>query len=644
MKKKILFGWLPPAMENSPAPSLSVLKPVLNQLGYDVAIKYWNIALNPFIKSFFNLGDAIYTTELHKLMPFLLNSAFKEKDTGVVDKIKYYIYSQKPQLHHKGHEYMDNYLHSFNDKLEKWIENEISQIDINDYLLIGFSAHFYQWLVANLFIDKIKNIFPNATILVGGFGTKEEATTFLKNFSNVNYASWGEGEYALQQLVLYLDEEKAPISSIPNTAYRIGTEIRTNLLRNTYIDLNQSSMDFSDYFNVIANQSIDQNIALPIEGGRGCSWKQCKFCFLNSGYKYRTKSNEQVLAEIKKQVSKYNVNRIMFLDNDIIGADMNSFKELLDLLIEYRKENNDFSILLAEIVTKNVPFDVIKKMALAGFESVQIGYESPSNKLLAKIHKKNTFASNLFFIKWANELGIHINGANVLRNLLEETVEDIKESIDNLYFMRFYLQKKLVFHSYSHLSVAKSSPYYRTLQKTHQLAEWQESNLSQFTPSKYMSAEDKFILFFDFVKSDYNHLWDVFQQIERHYINNIYDYQFVLDNSTIYYREFYNNSLIKEIEFDTEDIYWLVLQIRNMEVLSIDQLAERLNNHPTKDGETLAEVIFNLQKEGLLYCNSEQTEILTIVETQKAVSLVGCNYQANIIQSPLEWQGALQLS
>ena len=36
-------------------------------------------------------------------------------------------------------------------------------------------------------------------------------------------------------------------------------------------------------------------------------------------------------------------------------------------------------------------------MSLAGFSCVQIGYESPSDKLLAKIDKKNTFASNLLF-------------------------------------------------------------------------------------------------------------------------------------------------------------------------------------------------------------------------------------------------------
>lgn len=567
------------------------------------------------------MENLIYDTELNKLMPFLLNLGIGSNDTEIVDKIKYYIYSIKPQLHSKGHEYIYEYFHSFNKKLNSWFENEISQIKFDDYLFVGFSAQFYQWLVANLFIDKIKAAYPNTHILVGGFGTKEEAVTFLKNFPHVDYTSWGEGEYSIQQLALYLDGGKVELSSIPNTVYRVGDEIKVNLLRNIYVDLNNSKMDFSDYFKFIQNFSIDQELSLPIEGGRGCSWRQCKFCFLNTGYKYRTKTNEQIINEIKEQVERYGVNRVLFLDNDIIGADMNNFIKLLDMLIEYRRENNDFSILLAEIVTKGVPFNVIKKMALAGFESVQIGYESPSNNLLEKIHKKNTFASNLFFIKWANELGIRINGANVLRNLLEETADDIKESIDNLYFLRFYFQKKLVCHSYSFLSVAKSSPYYRTLLKTNRLTEWRQSHLAQFTPESYMSLEDKFILFFDFIKPEYNHLWDTFQQIEQHYIDNIYDYQLIIENNSAFYREFYNNTLIKEIEFETDDIYWEVLQLCDANVLSMEQITKKLGNKKSKEGETLSEVIFNLEKEGLLYCNDNQSEIVTILDIHKTISL-----------------------
>lgn len=621
MKKRILLGWLPPAMENVPSACLSVLKPALNQVGYGVSLKYWNISLNSLLKSFFNLGSAIYEAEFIKLIPFLLNLAINAKDEKTVDKIRYYIYSLKPQLHSKGNEYINDYIHSFNHKLNEWFDNEINQLHFEDYLFIGFSAQFYQWLVANLFIDKIKSVCPQMNIVVGGFGTKEEAVTFLKNFPNVNYTSWGEGEYSLQQLALYLDGETVPITAIPNTAYRMGTEIKVNPLKNTYVNLDQSKMDFSDYFNIIHGFSMDQDLSLPIEGGRGCSWRQCKFCFLNSGYKYRTKSNEQIVKEIKEQIEQYGVNRILFLDNDIIGANMDNFINLLDMLIEYRKINNDFSILLAEIVTKDVPFEVIKKMALAGFESVQIGYESPSNNLLGKIHKKNTFASNLFFIKWANELGIRISGANVLRNLLEETTEDIKESIDNLYFLRFFFQKRLICHSYSFLSVAKSSPYYKTLLKTQRLTEWKQSHLAQFTPENYMPPEDKFILFFDFIKPEYNHLWDVFQQIEQHYIDNIYDYQLIFENNSMFYREFYNNTLIKEIEFEIEDIYWKVLQLCNANILSIEQIEKRIGKQMANSGETLPEVIYNLQKEGLLYSNSNQTEITTIIDTNQVICL-----------------------
>lgn len=88
-------------------------------------------------------------------------------------------------------------------------------------------------------------------------------------------------------------------------------------------------------------------------------------------------------------------------------------------------------------------------MSLANFESVQIGYESPSDKILTSISKKNTVASNLFFIKWAIKFGIHLNGVNILRNLLEEDEEGIKEGINNLYYMRFYLSSKELYHNLS---------------------------------------------------------------------------------------------------------------------------------------------------------------------------------------------------
>ncbi|MCC8134867.1 MAG: hypothetical protein LIP04_15765, partial [Tannerellaceae bacterium] len=64
------------------------------------------------------------------------------------------------------------------------------------------------------------------------------------------------------------------------------------------------------------------------------------------------------------------------------------FDKLLNLLIQLTEKYPDFKIMLAEIITKDITFDFIKKMSLAGFVHIQIGYESASDTLLKKIEKK----------------------------------------------------------------------------------------------------------------------------------------------------------------------------------------------------------------------------------------------------------------
>lgn len=79
--------------------------------------------------------------------------------------------------------------------------------------------------------------------------------------------------------------------------------------------------------------------------------------------------------------------------------------------------------------------------------------------------------------------------------------------------------------------------------------------------------------------------------------------------------------MIKEIEFETDDIYWEVLQLCDSEVLSIEQITRKLGNKKSKEGETLPEVILNLEKEGLLYCNDNKTEIVTVLDIHKTINL-----------------------
>jgi hypothetical protein len=305
------------------------------------------------------------------------------------------------------------------------------------------------------------------------------------------------------------------------------------------------------------------------------------------------------------------------LDNDIIANDINKFEIFLDKLISLRSKYNSFEILMAEIITKDITPSIIKKMVLAGFKTVQIGYESPSSELLSAIKKKNTFASNLLCIKWGIYYGLKFSGANVLRNLLEETTEHIKESIKNLHYLRFFLITGSFKHNMSFLAITENSKYFRILKQI-QLNNY-ESFFLKFMPVGYINQEDKYTLLMDFVKTDYNRLWDVFESVESYYLKNKYDYKLINNDNIIYYRESFNNVDIKELEFETDSLYWCILTKCNLEVLSLTDLQNIKQLNALSPGELL-NMIECLKNEGLLYCNANKSEIVTIINTDSILS------------------------
>jgi radical SAM superfamily enzyme YgiQ (UPF0313 family) len=182
----------------------------------------------------------------------------------------------------------------------------------------------------------------------------------MHNFEFYDYAIWGEGEYPL--LELYNSIKKDDKRKIPYLVYRdnekklyvFSSKKKQNLNMNENIYPN-----FDDFF----QQNIKENpkISLSIEASRGCHWNQCRFCYLNDGYQYRTKNIDSKIQELEYQIKKHNIFSFIFLDNDVIGRNIESFSIFLDKLIELRKEHEKFVIELAEIITKNTNYEIIKK-------------------------------------------------------------------------------------------------------------------------------------------------------------------------------------------------------------------------------------------------------------------------------------------
>lgn len=617
--KKVLLNWCPPAAIDSPSPSMSVLKAYLNKFNINVEVRYWNLYFNKSQQDFIfdSNGDE---SSILSLLYFYNYLAHKYKDLEAFNRIKARLIGLKPHYLNLESCFWDKHMYKYYEKLEEEIINEINSIELKNLYLIGFSMNLYQWIPATIISDIIKTQKKDIPIVIGGISTKEAAVSYLKNFTQFDIAIWGEGEDILLKITNYLDKNHkidSNIIEIPNIAVRISDEVLvSDNINHDFSNLSDDNNrpNYEDYFLQINKYNIKEKIHLPIEGGRGCHWKKCNFCYLNTGYKYRTKDPLIIKSEIEFLINKYGIKTFAFLDNDVIGNDFGRFNNLLDLLIEIKNEFEDFEIIMAEIITKDIKDHLIKKMAIAGFQSVQIGYESASNNLLKKISKKNTFASNLFFIIQAIKYGILVRGANIIKGLIGETDSDILESIQNLIYLRFSFSSGKFYHHLSGLGICHCSRNFDTINSTHK---FKHSSIEFYLPNKYLDANELENCFFTEKNlCDESFTWGSFVKVENYFLNSSFYYRLVYDKNIITYIEYNEEQKINILEFEDTSLEFQILQSLNNKIGSLRLLEVDLNNFTT---EQIRTSLYQLNKEKIIYINDDLTEIVSIIDLNRMI-------------------------
>lgn len=606
---KVLLNWLPPSIPEWPSPSMSVLKSYLQDRSFDVEIKYWNILFDSFVNEFWFNDLSGLSIDFARLAPFLCYISHDE--SIIFQRFCVKIQTIKPQYKFQGIDFYKNHLEKMYNKMGDIIESEFTKIDLDGFFCIGFSAKLHQLYCANILAKKIKEKYPEKKIIIGGLGSRDHAIEMLKLFNFYDFAIWGEGERALVDLCDFIESNNISVrEKIPHLAYRENENVVTTICKNEYIELNLLIPDFSDF--VKQCKLPKDSLYLTVEGSRGCHWNKCRFCYLNQGYRYRRKKNSDIIKELREQISRYHIYRFNFLDNDVIGQDLKIYNDLLDDLIFLREEYPKFEIGLAEIVTKNITAKEIKKMNIAGFKHIQIGYESPSDTLLKKIHKKNSFASNLLVIKWCIFCNIKINGANIITNLLEETEYDIFEGIQNLHYLRFFLSRNYFYHELSVLAINKASRYYKEVIKAEDLENWNNWFVDFWLPKDYISKNSGMLLMLDFTKNECNKLWDSFSQIENYYKVNLFEYSILKIESTYLYTELCNKEVVSEFNLDEIDVNILVICNENVVDLNIIISVLKTSGFSVYV-EDLKEKILDLKNAHLLYATIDFMEIVSII-------------------------------
>lgn len=279
-----------------------------------------------------------------------------------------------------------------------------------------------------------KEILPNICTIVKGapFLTYNTNTIYENPF--IDYVIMGEAELTLKDIL-----DGVPNCEILGICYRENFQPVKNDKR-PFIE-NLDILPFPARHlvdNSIYKRPDNGNVQAVVKVARGCPF-HCFFCLATpvSGAKVRTRSPENIVAELKECVEKYNIKNFLFW-SDIFNFNREWTLELCQKIIESGLKITWSSNTRADTMDD----EMAKMMYKSGCRLVSIGVESGSQKMLDNIGKKITLDDirNTVKILKKNKIKIYNYFVIGLPWETEETVEEtIKFAIElDSNFISFY--------------------------------------------------------------------------------------------------------------------------------------------------------------------------------------------------------------
>ncbi len=157
--------------------------------------------------------------------------------------------------------------------------------------------------------------------------------------------------------------------------------------------------------------------SMNLQYSRGCPY-DCDFCDITVlyGRKPRTKTKEQVIAELDTLYFAGWRGPVFFVDDNFIGNKAKLKKEILPAIADWMvKRKNPFYLNTEASINLADDEQLMQLMAKAGFEAVFIGIESPNEESLVECNKSpNRNRDLILSIKKIQQAGLEVQGGFIV--------------------------------------------------------------------------------------------------------------------------------------------------------------------------------------------------------------------------------------
>lgn len=305
---------------------------------------------------------------------------------------------------------------------------------IYDILFTGSLSIYYPNI--RDYIKYIREISPNTKIVVGG-GLISAQPEIMFKLLKPDFIVIGEGEQTVIELVKCI-ENNGNLSNIDGLGFYQNALV-INKPRKPIMNLDtipfpdHKDMGLNEYLNRMLPQnyilfdSFDNPRAYPILMSRSCPFG-CTFCYHQIGKKYRQRSIENIMDEIRFVTNEYKINIFSCYD-ELFAYDKERIIEFCNQMRDFR-ETVPWDIKWnCSLRVSDVDDELIKIMKESGCFLISFGLESYSNVILESMRKKITSQQIDNALQIVSNNNIAIQGTFIFGDPAE-TIETAQETLN----------------------------------------------------------------------------------------------------------------------------------------------------------------------------------------------------------------------
>ena len=301
-------------------------------------------------------------------------------------------------------------------------EDIVAEISNRDLVVMHTSTPSFRADVATA--EKIRAVNPQVKIGLIGAHVAVDPGKSLEGAPAVDFVARNEFDFTIKEVA-----EDRPWADIKGLSWRNSAGVIVhNEPRETLMNMDElpwvtpvykRDLKVENYFSGYLKHPY-----VSFYTGRGCK-SRCTFCLWPQtigGHKYRVRSVEDVVAEMKWAKAAFPQVREFFFDDDTLTDNLPRVEALA---VELGKLGVTWSC----NAKANVPRKTLEVMRDNGLRLLLVGYESGNQQILFNIKKGMRVEFARRFTRDCHDLGILIHGTFIL-GLPGETRETIRETLE----------------------------------------------------------------------------------------------------------------------------------------------------------------------------------------------------------------------